>query len=859
MRIIINKNRNIKKENEYNTQNENKVTELTLELPQEYENWNKRIVFITDDGVFWDYIQDNTYLIKKNVTQYERVQFYIWLTNGEQDYRTETKDLFFNKNIEADDQIPTEEQIDGFNTLIATLNLEIEVVNNKETELNGIITDLQHKLDTDYFKGEKGDKGDTGDQGIQGERGEKGDQGIQGIQGERGEQGIQGDKGDKGDKGDQGIPGTNGTNGQDGISPVARVEQTSTGATISITDKNGTTSAEIRNGQDGANGTNGQDGYTPVRGTDYWTSEDIAEIEEHCDDYIDEQIANLEERVEDLENNQIQGTASGTSIDLQDSASSRVKSIGINGNSEQETTIGKNLLNPYLSNTTTHGVTVTYDENTQEITLNGTCDRDNTTVIFTKNNSLNLQSGKSLYALIKYISGSSNGYLGLRAFNSNYSKGVTIVTTEPLTDDIFTDTFYNEDVIFNYFSLRFDNGSTFDNLKIKVMFSTVDAVYEPYTNGVSPNPEYPQEVKSSGDNGYITEKIVNANLIDFSKFKITNKNTVFTFENDTITISSENGTYNSVVMDITNLVKSNKGKILSFGYEKITEIGEVVKSSQLVITDQKDKTLYYVLENHNYNIPNDTTDVKRVVFQILQNNRPQAHAGTLIIEKPILYFGEVKPTYVEHQEQIYTMPCQQPMRAIGDVKDTFVKVDGVWYERHNIKELDLKEINLRVPDSDENNIVFCNLANTSICEFKRNPQIFMSDYFKYEREIMAGGYSEALYYGVGMYSKYTSENARYLYFVIPKTIAKNLEEVNNWITENNIKIYYVAENSVDIPCTQSQITALENLQKARTYKNITHIYSEDEVSAKVDLTYYKDTQTYLDNIITRLEVLESEV
>ena len=45
------------------------------------------------------------------------------------------------------------------------------------------------------------------------------------------------------------------------------------------------------NGSDGKDGTNGQDGYTPVRGTDYWTAQDIAAIEQYCDDYIDEHIA----------------------------------------------------------------------------------------------------------------------------------------------------------------------------------------------------------------------------------------------------------------------------------------------------------------------------------------------------------------------------------------------------------------------------------------------------------------------------------------------------------------------------------------------------------------------------------------
>ena len=46
-------------------------------------------------------------------------------------------------------------------------------------------------------------------------------------------------------KGADGKDGINGTNGADGYSPTAKVETTSTGATITITDKNGTTTTTI--------------------------------------------------------------------------------------------------------------------------------------------------------------------------------------------------------------------------------------------------------------------------------------------------------------------------------------------------------------------------------------------------------------------------------------------------------------------------------------------------------------------------------------------------------------------------------------------------------------------------------------
>ena len=66
--------------------------------------------------------------------------------------------------------------------------------------------------------------------------------------------------------------GQDGQDGADGFSPAAGVSKSGTTATITITDKDGTTTAEVSDGEDG------QDGYTPQRGTDYWTAADQAAI-----------------------------------------------------------------------------------------------------------------------------------------------------------------------------------------------------------------------------------------------------------------------------------------------------------------------------------------------------------------------------------------------------------------------------------------------------------------------------------------------------------------------------------------------------------------------------------------------------
>lgn len=63
------------------------------------------------------------------------------------------------------------------------------------------------------------------------------------------------------------LKGDPGKDGQDGYSPAVTVTQTATGATITATDKAGTTTATVRNGADGARGAQGapgEDGHSPV-------------------------------------------------------------------------------------------------------------------------------------------------------------------------------------------------------------------------------------------------------------------------------------------------------------------------------------------------------------------------------------------------------------------------------------------------------------------------------------------------------------------------------------------------------------------------------------------------------------------
>ena len=130
----------------------------------------------------------------------------------------------------------------------------------------------------------KGEKGDPGERGPQGEVGPQGPQGLTGPQGPEGpagkdgKDGTNGRDGVDGKDGKDGINGTDGKDGADGYSPSASVSKSGSTATITITDKNGITTATVSDGQNGQDGQKGQDGYTPVKGVDYFTQEDIASL-----------------------------------------------------------------------------------------------------------------------------------------------------------------------------------------------------------------------------------------------------------------------------------------------------------------------------------------------------------------------------------------------------------------------------------------------------------------------------------------------------------------------------------------------------------------------------------------------------
>lgn len=210
--------------------------------------------------------------------------------------------------------------------------------------------------------------------------------------------------------------------------------------------------------------------------------------------------------------------------------------------------------------------------------------------------------------------------------------------------------------------------------------------------------------------------------------------------------------------------------------------------------------------------------------------------------------------YVEHQEQTYIIPTQQPMRKIGDYADTLVKENGVWYEKHVIGGI--------VLDGTENwqiwswtDGVYNNTSAYVLRDFEN-----VSGYVNEESGCQY--ISNRFIYNVNNNYKYDKEiayinNQRALGIRISKNIANNIGDWKAWLSTHNVKLIYQLVNPILLPCTQAQTEVLNQISKtAKSYKGGTHIYSTDEISPIFDVEYRVDKLSELE---TRIEQLESEV
>lgn len=200
--------------------------------------------------------------------------------------------------------------------------------------------------------------------------------------------------------------------------------------------------------------------------------------------------------------------------------------------------------------------------------------------------------------------------------------------------------------------------------------------------------------------------------------------------------------------------------------------------------------------------------------------------------------GSTATTYIEHQSQSYTIPTQQPMREIGDTRDKFIlKENGKWYERHNIKEVILtgNENWSQRNQGDGTNTITFNFNLLNVGAYGSNN--VLCDKFVYEQNSSSGNE------GIGFESSLVTQ---YIQINRSRLSSENLAGFKAWLSNNNTKVYYKLITPTDIECTSEQTEILNQMYiKAKSYKGVTHIYSNDAVSPNCYVEAVKDLTTLL--------------
>lgn len=242
-----------------------------------------------------------------------------------------------------------------------------------------------------------------------------------------------------------------------------------------------------------------------------------------------------------------------------------------------------------------------------------------------------------------------------------------------------------------------------------------------------------------------------------------------------------------------------------------------------------------LLSGLNYN------NVKSMSFKTPSNcNFVRASVSNINLE--ILQIEEgPATTYEEHEEQSYIIPTQQTLKAIGDIRDTFIKINGKWYERHNITR--------KILDGTENWMLIDNNSRFAIKITEQKAKIDIKDSNNNLTDCLSNRFMSSTQLNIAKvdngiaFSQWA--DTQYLYL---SKIKDSIDELKKYLAENETYVDYPLETPIDIECTSEQSAVLEKLNNARTYKNITNLYSTNEVSAILSLDYAKDLEILLNNV-----------
>lgn len=525
-------------------------------------------------------------------------------------------------------------------------------------------------------------------------------------------------------------------------------------------------------------------------------------------------------------NTAIKQKAVGDNIHVTDSAEARNVEFGLYGKAEQKQNSGKNLYPHKVIAYNNYGIVVTNNDD-------GTFNASGTATI-----DLNLiQTGFSLpVGTYKIVKKEESANLYIKLYNQTQKKWVVGNLTTAFQMFEITD---NADVL--DIRMQIEKGSTVNVAEQAIMIcsSTVtDSTYEPFTNGASPNPDYPQEITVAGASGSVEVVSCRKNLYNEltlnKKYSYGGVTLTKDAETGNLTISGTATASNNMIMNPLTLPAG------TYYYQKgnVTNCGVALYNRTTKEFISKNRELSFTLTEES------TLDIR------VQTDAGKSPSGTIKIQ---IEKGSAMTEYEPYTETTSTIPTPNGLAGIkvssgGNytdengqqwICDEVVKyADGSGKNIQRIQKAVFDDTSGWVLNGDKTFIYTSRaMSDCAVLANTVKPNLISNYGFAFSRNNLYGSISN----GVSI-SNVGSPSLKI-------KGCTTLEEYLAYLSNTPLQI--VAEITTEPIITDLTAEEIAEIEKLHTFYPITNISNDSDCGMAV--TYMADAKNYIDNRLALLE------
>ena len=560
-----------------------------------------------------------------------------------------------------------------------------------------------------------------------------------------------------------------------------------------------------------------------------------------------EKIEEYDDHIEELDNIVSKNTANGESIYIDDALKYKVFNAKIDGNAEQTTTTGKQMLQMCVEIRTQNGVTFIKNAD-GSVTLDGTatagtfCNLNTSYSNSDDKKYFTLENGKTYTIYCKNIS--SNMYFVVRSRTQNDYLLDTSVGNE-LAVKTYNKT--TDEECYGY--LYVPTGSSFDNYTVYPMiaegqFSELE--WEEYTGGEpSPSPDYKQAIATL--NGDI--KIVQ---IGQNAYNIANRKNpdgypeISVDENDWVTIDNTTPTRHYV-----NFFTSNLKLKTDTDYAIVLEVKEASGDGKFILmSDDQDRGQFEekIMFEDIGEMGNNSVQVyikkSKSSFEksadglrsFIETSNGQSNFITFRIS--VVEDTSITPetfVYKSYESNEYTIDLQDnELAKLTDVMKDDIVIDKIGNATLN------KRVGKTILNGTENWFL-SNAGTYQVFGLTKNDVAknnLLSDTFIYYKQV------NLIKDRVGI----TNDNTEQRIY-ISNGISSTVEEFKAWLSENNVTVYY--------ELLEHQTTNIGTFTNFKTFEGINSFFLETNIGTNFEVTYAQDLQKKTEDLQAQIDELKT--